>query len=106
MWRLKMKEHVLVFDYPQTFGKDIPEYYHLQVFDVPNDKKKKIMKLLKHLGFVGIKDGFIDRQLSERRGIERDLCSIHAQYYTRAAQAEYLDFWEKKETIELEIDEF
>ena len=102
-----MKEHIHVFDHPPKFGKGIPEFYNLQILDVPNDKKDRIIRLLKHLGFVGIKDEFVERQLYEYRGtkgIERDFC-IYAQYHAGATQVEYNNFWKKKETIELEIDE-
>ena len=101
-----MKEHILVFDHPPKFGKGIPKAYNLQVFDVPSDKKERVLGLLKHLGFVEIKDEFVDKQEHVRRngrGTERDLC-IRAQYHTEAKQVEYHNFWEKKEKIELEID--
>jgi hypothetical protein len=107
MRRSEMKEHIVVFDQPPQFGKGIPEYYNLKILDVPKDKKDRIIGLLKHLSFMGIKGEFVDRQLYEyrgTRGIERDYC-IYAQYHTRSTRVEYNNFCEKKETIELEIDE-
>lgn len=102
-----MKEHIVVFDQPPQFGKGIPEYYNLQILDVPNDKKDRIIGLLKLLGFVEIRDEFVDRQLYEYsgiKGINRDFC-IYAQYHAGATRIEYYNFWDKKETIELKIDE-
>jgi hypothetical protein len=39
------QEHILVFDYPPKFGKGIPESYNLQVFNVPSDKKERVIGL-------------------------------------------------------------
>ena len=101
-----MKEHVLVFDHPPKFGKGVPESYDLKVFDVPTEKKGRIIGLLKDLGFEGIKDECADRHICMYMGdrsSSRELC-IQAEYHAGANQAEYHKFWEKKESIELEID--
>ena len=101
-----MKEHIVVFDQPPQFGRGVPEYYNMQVFDVPMGKKDRIIGLLKHLGFVAIKDELVDKQLfgyrSARDG-EEERC-IYAQYHAGTDMLEYDNFWEKKEMVELEID--
>lgn len=102
-----MEEHIIVFDHPPGFGKGIPEFYDLEVFDVPQDKKDRIIRLLRNLGFVRIRDESIDtKQLGhlDGRAIENTRF-IHAQYHTGTDQVEYENFWEKKEVIELEIDD-
>ena len=101
-----MKEHIAVFDQPPQFGRGVPEYYNMQVHDVPIEKKDQIVGLLKHLGFAVIRKELVDKKFfgygnaGER---EEGLC-IYAQYHAAADMSEYDNFWEKKETIELEID--
>jgi hypothetical protein len=101
-----MREHIAVFDQPPQFGRGVPEYYNLQVFDVPNNRKDRVTGLLKHLGFVVIEEESVDKHLFRYRNAgdrEEGLC-IYARYHAGKDILEYDNFWEKKETIELEID--
>jgi hypothetical protein len=101
-----MREHIMVFYQPPQFGRGVPEYYNMQVFDVALAKKERIGGLLRRLGFVVIKDELVDKQpvgYSDDGDGEEGLC-IYARYHAGTDMVEYDNFWEKKETIELEID--
>jgi hypothetical protein len=101
-----MKEHVVVFDLPPQYGKGVPEFYDLRVFDVPQDKRDSVVRLMKHLGFVEIEQHFMGGRLDRLKSgldFERNSC-IHAKYHAGTKLSEYHNFWEKKEAIELEID--
>ena len=37
-----MKEHVVVFDKPPKFGKEIPLFYEIQIFDSYNEKMPRV----------------------------------------------------------------
>jgi hypothetical protein len=107
MRRLQVVEHIVVYDHPPGFGKGVPEFYDLKVFDVPHDAKDRIVGLLRQLGFVEIRDESVD---SEHCGPGTGRVSgsdlfIRAQYHTGSDQIEYENFWDKKEVIELEIDD-
>ena len=101
-----MEEHIIVLDEPPQFGKGIPDFYNIQVFDVPNGSKKTVIKQLKSFGFAGIKEeirikghwfGGNDISLKEQP-------CILAKYFTVGERSEYELFWSKKEKIEIAID--
>jgi hypothetical protein len=101
-----MTEHVVVYDRPPQFGKGIPERYDLRIFDVPEDKRKRIMELLRHLGFRDITDELSDTMVLMYGELDTPVKGrcIHAQFFTDSDKHRYSDFWKKKESIEMEID--
>jgi hypothetical protein len=101
-----MTEHVVVYDQPPQFGRGIPERYDLRIFDVPENKRKGIMELLRHLGFMDITDTFAEKGILMDGELDlpvKGRC-IYAQFFTGSDRHRYIDFWEKKESIEMEID--
>ena len=101
-----MKEHVVVFDIPPKFGRAIPSFYEVHIFDVYKGNKDKIFTLLKRLGFSSIKEEMqyesIDEQL-DTVSTEPKRC-ILAKYNVGGVNSEYSDFWEKKQLIEVTLD--
>jgi hypothetical protein len=95
-----MKEHVIVFDDPPKYGKGIPVIYKIQVFDIPEQKQHKVSKLLENLGFTDIKTVKLNRNNNNSYKMN---CLI-AKYFAGEEWLKYTSFWQKKERIELEIN--
>lgn len=101
-----MEEHIAVFDFPQQYGKGIPSYYRIQFGSVSDDKIDKILKLLSDLGFVSIKygeEGIWDKSQVYEIDHDNGRCYF-AEYFVGGDVLQYDFFWEKKELIELELD--
>lgn len=101
-----MEEHIIVLDEPPQFGKGIPEFYNIQVFDVPDDSKKTVIKQLESLGFSGIREEIRIKGHwfgGNDIGVKEQPC-ILAKYFTVGERSEYELFWSKKEKIEIAID--
>ena len=101
-----MKEHIIVLDEPPQFGKGIPDFYNIQVFDVPDGSKKTVIKELESLGFSGIREEIrIKGNWFRRKDISlKEQPCILAKYFTVGERSEYELFWSKKEKIEIAID--
>ena len=101
-----MEEHIAVYDKPPQYGRGIPDFYEIQIFNVPNIGRKKVIHRLKSFGFTGIREEIFTRGQrfgNDDIGLDGQPC-IRAKYFTDGKNSEYKFFWEKKEKIELEID--
>lgn len=101
-----MKEHIMVFDKPPTYGSEIPLLYDIQIFNVPEEIRVRIVTLLKRMGFSYIREKkkyeSIDEQLS--MGSSEIQTYIGAEYNIGRQKSEYDKFWHKKEMIETALD--
>lgn len=101
-----MKEHVIVFDDPQKFGKEKPSLYDIQIFNVPEGSKGRIVTLLKRLKFESIREvkeyDKVDSGI-ETVNADNKIC-IMAEYFVGEEKNEYEKFWNKKEIIELALN--
>lgn len=101
-----MEEHIIAYDKPPQYGRGIPAFYEIQIFNVPNVEKQKMIHRLKSLGFTGIREEIFNKGRifgNNTIGLNGQPC-IRAKYFTDGKISEYKFFWEKKEKIELEID--
>ena len=101
-----MEEHIIVLDEPPQFGKGIPAFYKIQVFDVPIAKKVLILKMLEDFGFVEINEAKCSsKNYNEiNNTMSGEQPCILANYHIAEDKLEYEVFWEKKEKLENVID--
>ena len=94
-----MVERIVVYDNPPQFGKEIPEWYNIQIFSVPAGKIETKLDMLENLGFTSIREvKDFERKDSERTP------NILAEYLVEGLNFKYNEFWDKKELIEIELE--